>query len=51
MLWTSSAESLNNGVLDKTFTIEWNHYKNCILLVQADGFNRIDTKIKTIIKL
>ena len=44
-------KSLNNGVLDKTFTIEWNHYKNCILLVQAEGFNRIDTKIKNIIKL
>ena len=44
-------KSLNNGVLDKTFTIEWNHYKNCILLVQADGFNRIDTKVKTIINL
>ena len=44
-------KSLNNGVLDKTFTIEWNHYKNCILLIQAEGFNRIDTKIKNIIKL
>ena len=44
-------KSLNNGVLDKTFTVEWNHYKNCILLVQAEGFNRIDTKIKNIIKL
>ena len=44
-------KSLNNGVLDKTFTIEWNHYKNCILLIQAEGFNRIDTKVKTIINL
>ena len=44
-------KSLNNGVLDKTFTVEWNHYKNCILLIQTDGFNRIDTKIKEIINL
>ena len=44
-------KSLNNGVLDKTFTIEWNHYKNCILLIQTDGFNRIDTKVKNIINL
>ena len=44
-------KSLNNGVLDKTFTIEWNNYKNCILLIQAEGFNRIDTKVKNIIKL
>jgi hypothetical protein len=44
-------KSLNNGVLDKTFTIEWNNYRNCILLIQADGFNKIDTKIKEIINL
>ena len=44
-------KSLNNGVLDKKFSIEWNHYKNCILLIQAEGFNRIDTKVKNIIKL
>ena len=44
-------KELNNGVLDKTFPIEWNHYKNCILLIQAEGFNRIDTKIKEIISL
>ena len=44
-------KSLNNGVLDKTFPIEWNNYQNCILLVQTEGFNRIDTKIKEIINL
>ena len=44
-------KSLNNGVLDKKFPIEWNNYQNCILLIQAEGFNRIDTKIKDIINL
>ena len=44
-------KELNNGVLDKTFAINWENYKNCILLIQADGFNRIDTKIKEIINL
>ena len=44
-------KSLNNGVLDKSFTINWNDYKNCILLIQTEGFNRIDTKIKEIINL
>ena len=44
-------KSLNNGVLDKKFPIEWNDYKNCILLIQAEGFNKIDTKIREIIKL
>ena len=44
-------KSLNNGVLDKTFAIEWENYKNCILLIQTEGLNRIDTKVKEIIKL
>ena len=44
-------KSLNNGVLDKKFPIEWENYQNCILLIQAEGFNRIDTKIKEIINL
>ena len=44
-------KSLNNGVLDKSFPVNWNDYKNCILLIQADGFNRIDTKIREIINL
>ena len=44
-------KSLNNGVLDKSFAVNWNDYKNCILLIQTDGFNRIDTKVKTIINL
>ena len=44
-------KSLNNGVLDKSYSINWNNYKNCILLVQAEGFKKIDTKIQEIINL
>ena len=44
-------KSLNNGVLDKSYSINWNDYKNCILLVQADGYKKINTKIKEIINL
>ena len=44
-------KSLNNGYLDKTYTINWNDYQNCILLIQTDGFNKINTKIREIIKL
>ena len=44
-------KELNNGVLDKKFPIEWENYQNCILLIQAEGFNRIDTKVKEIINL
>ena len=44
-------KSLNGGILDKKFPIEWDNYRNCILLIQAEGFNKIDTKIKDIINL
>ena len=44
-------KSLNNGVLDKSIAVNWNDYKNCILLIQTEGFNRVDTKIKEIINL
>ena len=44
-------KSLNNGILDKTFAVNWNDYRNCILLIQAEGFNKIDTKVKQIIDL
>ena len=44
-------KSLNNGILDKTYVVEWENYRNCILLIQADGFSRINTKIKDIINL
>ena len=44
-------KSLNNGVLDKSYSVNWNDYKNCILLVQADGYKKINTKIKEIINL
>ena len=44
-------KSLNNGYLDKSYSVNWNDYKNCILLIQTDGFNRIDTRVKTIINL
>jgi len=44
-------KSLNNGIIDKSFAVNWNDYKNCILLIQTEGFNRIDTKIKEIINI
>ena len=42
---------LNGGVLDKRFPINWNDYRNCILLVQSEGFNRVNTKIREIIRV
>jgi len=42
---------LNGGVLDKRFPINWDDYRNCILLIQSEGFNRVNTKIKEIIRV
>lgn len=30
--------NLNNGILDTTYKIEWERYKNCALLKNKDGF-------------
>lgn len=40
---------LNGGRLDKTFPIEWENYKNSLLLTGDDGLNKIPTKIHKII--
>ena len=31
----------NNGVLDKTYIISWENYKNSLLLTNQDGYRRI----------
>lgn len=30
--------NLNNGILDKTYPIEWERYRNCALLKNKEGF-------------
>lgn len=44
-------KSLNGGVLDNTFAIDWKEYQNCILLTHAGDLKRLDTKIYKIITL
>jgi hypothetical protein len=44
-------KQLNNGVLDKTFQIDWNKYQNNVLLTQGDDLRIIRTKIFKIINL
>jgi len=34
-------KAVNNGVLDKTFIITWENYKNSLLLTNNDGYRRI----------
>jgi hypothetical protein len=41
--------SLNNGVVDKTYRINWPDYRNSILLTRAGKFTKLNTKIHKII--
>ena len=44
-------KSLNEGVLDTTFRIDWQNYKNTILLTQGSDLRKLSTKIFKIIAL
>ena len=44
-------KNLNNGVLDTKFIVPWENFKNMILVVNADGLNRISTRIYEIISI
>tara|TARA_R110000868_G_scaffold16894_1_gene74900 strand:- start:150 stop:581 length:432 start_codon:yes stop_codon:yes gene_type:complete len=42
---------LNGGAVDPTFRIEWQHYRNCILLTQHGEIKQLNTKIYKIVEL
>jgi hypothetical protein len=44
-------KSLNNGVIDRQFPIDWKNYKNSILLTQNGGLKQLNTKIYKIIEI
>ena len=44
-------KSLNGGVVDTKFPIDWQHYKNCVLLTQHNELKQLNTKIHKIIEL
>ena len=39
----------NNGVLDKSFMVDWNEFENTLLLTNESGLTKIPTKIHQII--
>tara|TARA_R110002074_G_scaffold6228_5_gene28980 strand:- start:1051 stop:1449 length:399 start_codon:yes stop_codon:yes gene_type:complete len=43
--------SLNNGVVDSKFIVPWEEYKNTLMVTNADGLNKINTRIYKIIKI
>lgn len=44
-------ESLNGGVLDTSYKINWMDYQNCILLTKGNELKRVNTKLFRIIEL
>ena len=44
-------KTINNGVLDTTYQVPWDVYKNMILISNKDGLSRIPTRILKIIDL
>lgn len=44
-------KSLNGGILDTQYRINWYDYKNCILLTTGEDLRRLDTKINKVVNL
>ena len=44
-------KKLNNGILDNNFVIDWDVYKNKILLVDGDSYREVSTRLYNIKKV
>ena len=44
-------ESLNGGVLDTSYKINWTDYQNCVLLTKGPELKRVNTKLYRIVEL
>tara|TARA_B100000085_G_scaffold276932_1_gene296715 strand:- start:780 stop:1232 length:453 start_codon:yes stop_codon:yes gene_type:complete len=44
-------KELNNGQLDTSFKVNWNDYRNCILLTKGPDLKRVNTKLHKIIEI
>lgn len=44
-------KKLNNGILDNNFVIDWDLYKNKILLVDGDSYREVSTRLYNIKKV
>ena len=44
-------KSLNGGVVDPRYRVDWQHYRNCILLTQQNDIRQLNTKVHKIVEL
>jgi hypothetical protein len=42
---------LNDGVVDISYKVNWQHYRNCILLTQHNELKQLNTKVHSIVEL
>tara|TARA_R100001443_G_scaffold113420_1_gene128038 strand:+ start:1269 stop:1670 length:402 start_codon:yes stop_codon:yes gene_type:complete len=42
---------VNNGVLDTSYQLDWENYRNSILVTNDEGLRRIDTSIKEVVHI
>ena len=43
--------NLNNGVIDSKFIVPWENFKNMLMVTNAEGLNKINTRIYKITKI
>tara|TARA_B110000046_G_scaffold59693_1_gene67058 strand:- start:66 stop:539 length:474 start_codon:yes stop_codon:yes gene_type:complete len=44
-------KKLNGGVVDTSYKVDWQHYRNCVLLTQHNDLSQLKTKIHKIIEV
>ena len=44
-------KKLNGGVVDTRYKVDWQHYRNCVLLTQHNELNQLNTKIYKILEV
>ena len=44
-------KKLNGGIVDTRYRVDWQHYRNCVLLTQHNELTQLNTKIYKIIEL
>lgn len=44
-------KKLNGGVVDISYKVNWQHYRNCILLTQHNELKQLNTKVHSIVEL
>ncbi len=44
-------KNLNNGILDTSYKIPWENFRNMIMVTNSDGLNKIPTRIYQIVEI